>query len=90
MMLPLLLEIYMAYYNYCVFFKRIATYKGWTINGIFDYVVRKLIALGDATGTNYITANIIVYILPLTIILICGYIGWVIYTVNRKPSEAIK
>lgn len=90
MLIPILMEINMARGNASIFFDRIATYKGMTINGIFDYVVQQLLNLGNATGTNYIVANILVYIWPLAAILIFGYIGWIIFTVNRKPAQLVK
>ncbi|MDE5874414.1 MAG: hypothetical protein K2H15_02105 [Muribaculaceae bacterium] len=42
----------------------------------FDMVVRFLMDLGTATHTNYICANIMVYIMPPVLILLTDYLMW--------------
>ncbi|MDE6028145.1 MAG: hypothetical protein K2G23_08745 [Muribaculaceae bacterium] len=83
-----LLELTMIYFNFSMFMFRVISYGDMNNRQIFDVVVKMLIALGEETHTNYITANIIVYILPLVAILLIGYIGWIIYTVNKKDKTA--
>ena len=85
---PVLLELAMIYFNFSMFMFRVISYGDMNNRQIFDVVVKMLIALGEETHTNYITANIIVYILPLVAILLIGYIGWIIYTVNKKDKTA--
>lgn len=81
--IPLVLEGCLAWDNIGIYFQRITAYKGMSINAIFDYVVSYLIGLGNNTGTNYVTANIIVYIFPLIAILFVGYLAWIIYIVGK-------
>ena len=88
-LVPVILECLMALFNFDLYRMRVENYEGMTTNQIFDYAVRMLIDLGTITGTNYITANVIVYILPLVAILLIGYLAWVILTVNRRPDIAI-
>lgn len=82
--IPLIFEGCLAYHNAAIYSQRVATYKGMSINEIFSYVVDTLIELGKATGTDYVTANMIVYIFPLIAILLVGYVAWIIYTLNKK------
>ena len=80
----MIFEVCLAWHNAAIYFQRVETYKGMSINEIFSYVVDTLIELGKATGTDYVTANMIVYIFPLIAILLVGYLGWIIYTLNKK------
>lgn len=89
-LLSLFSATYIATIYYCVneFFHRIASYKGLTNQEIFDFVVSKLsrMAQGAPEGHfyivnehvsyGYVMANMEVYILPLSIVLICGFIQW--------------
>lgn len=85
--IPIGLECWLAARNINIYFERIATYEGMGINEIFNYVVAYLINLGHATGTDYVTANIMVYIFPLVSILLVGYLAWMNYKINyRQPS----
>lgn len=83
---------------YCIrdFFLRIAAYKGMSNREIFDYVVAKLSAMaysyppgrfriftGESISYGYIMANIEVYILPISIVLLCGFI-------QRRISKRIR
>ncbi len=69
--------------------ERLETYNGMTNRQIFDYVVEKLREMGscfDGTvaiaghevGLRYIVFNITTYILPITIVLLCGVIQRII------------
>lgn len=82
--LPIFGEMALAVFSFLVFRNRIVTYENMSHSQIFSTAVDMLLTLGETTHTNYITANIIVYILPLVLILLTGYLGWLIYTVNRK------
>lgn len=82
--IPMIFEVCLAWHNAAIYFQRVETYKGMSINEIFSYVVDTLIELGKATGTDYVTANMIVYIFPLIAILLVGYLAWIIYTLNKK------
>lgn len=77
-MIPLAVELFMIRQNVNIYFERKATYAGMSINEIFRYVVDYLLAM----------ANMYVYILPMLIILIMGYIARVIYNRNRKVKTA--
>ena len=83
-----LLELGMIYFNFNMFMFRVISYGHMNNGQIFDVVVKMLIGLGKETNTNYITANMIAYIFPLLAILFIGYIGWIIYTVNKKDKTA--
>ncbi len=76
---------------YCIrdFFLRIAAYRGMSNREIFDYVVAKLSAMasvypsgrfriftGESISYGYIMANMEVYILPVSVVLLCGLIQW--------------
>lgn len=87
-MIPLAVELFMIRQNVNIYFERKATYAGMSINEIFYYVVEYLRAMGRDTHTNYVLANMYVYILPMLIILIVGYIARVIYNRNRKVKTA--
>ena len=80
----IMFEAYLAGHNAGIFFNRFTHYKGMSIDAIFKYVVEYLISLGEKTGTDYVTANIIVYIFPLMVILLGAYLGWVIHTLTKK------
>ncbi|MDE6409362.1 MAG: hypothetical protein K2K81_03840 [Muribaculaceae bacterium] len=80
----IMFEAYLAGHNAGIFFNRFTHYKGMSIDAIFKYVVEYLISLGEKTGTDYVTANIIVYIFPLMAILLGAYLGWVIHTLTKK------
>ena len=84
--IPMIFEACLGWYNATIYSQRVATYKGMSINEIFSYVVDTLIELGKATGTDYVTANMIVYIFPLIAILLVGYLGWIIYTLNKAEK----
>lgn len=81
-LIPLGLEIVAVICNFRVFRNRMITYSELSINQIFDTAVKMLVTLGEKTHTNYITANIIVYIMPVIAILLIGYIAWIIFTLN--------
>lgn len=83
-LIPIGLESILIVYNFGVFRHRVATYAGLNIDRIFNTAVKMLISLGERTHINYITANIIIYILPLVATLLVGYLGWVVYTLNRN------
>ncbi|MBD5357001.1 MAG: hypothetical protein HDR88_08380 [Bacteroides sp.] len=85
MLLPISIEAYMVYNSIMTYLERKVTYTGMTIEAIFNYVVNYLIKMGRDSHTNYILANMYVYILPLIIILITGYAGKRIYK-NTKRS----
>lgn len=84
---PILLELIMAYSNYYIFRSRVILYRGMDDSQIFHTVVKTLVAIGDDTHTNYITANVILYILPLVAVLAVGFLAWVIYTVTRVKTD---
>lgn len=72
---------------YCVieFLERLQTYSGMTNRQIFDFVVNKLRVMGDiyphktltlfngeTIGFGYIMANIEVYLLPVSLVILLG------------------
>lgn len=82
---------YIAIFGYCVkeFIHRISIYSEMSKPQIFDFVVQKLNVMGnnypkgvihlphgDSITYGYIMANIEVYILPISIVLLCGLIQW--------------
>lgn len=86
---------------FCIneFFSRISTYKGMDNRQIFDYVVNKLsvmgasypagrfrIFTGESISYGYIMANIEVYILPISVVLLCGFIQWRIIKRSQKKQ----
>lgn len=86
---------------FCIteFLSRISTYKGMDNRQIFDYVVNKLsvmgasypagrfrIFTGESISYGYIMANIEVYILPISFVLLCGLIQWRIIKRMRKKQ----
>ncbi len=88
---------YIAILGYCIkeFIQRISTYSGMSKRQIFDFVVQKLndigdnypkgiinLPHGDSVTYGYIMANIEVYILPISIVLLCGLIQR--YTLNKQ------
>ncbi|MDE5663302.1 MAG: hypothetical protein K2I37_04630 [Muribaculaceae bacterium] len=87
-MIPLAVELFMIRQNVNIYFERKATYAGMSINEIFRYVVDYLLTMARDTDTNYVLANMYVYILPMLIILIVGYIARIIYNRNRKVKTA--
>ncbi len=88
MLLPISIELYMVFDNIMTYIHRRIAYKDMSIDGIFNYVVDYLLEMAREDHTNYILANMKVYILPLYIILITGYIGKVIY--RRTKQQSIK
>ena len=76
-------EAVMGIYSLQTFISRRTLYSDMSIDGIFDYVVAYLMRLGSETHTNYVVANMIVYILPLTMILLLGLVGRIIYMENE-------
>lgn len=83
--------IYISIITYCTyeFIHRVIEYSGMTNPQIFDFVVQELSKMGDMypkgrinlfTGESisygYIMANMEVYILPISIVLLCGLIQW--------------
>lgn len=83
--------IYVCTIIFCIteYFSRISTYKGMDNHQIFDYVVNKLNLMGasypsgkfsilneESISYGYIMANMEVYILPISIVLLCGFIQW--------------
>lgn len=87
-LIPIGMEGLMAMFNYDTYRMRVELYQGMSTDQIFDYAVKMLVSLGEKTHTDYITANIIVYILPPLSILFIAYLGWIIYTLHRKRPEA--
>lgn len=102
--LSVILLSYLAIIAYCTreFFDRYATYAGMTNRQIFDYVVNKLRVMGDVypkgsiklftgetIGYGYIMANIEVYLLPLSIVLILGLIQWRLIRKSSAPTRRI-
>ncbi|MBD5360465.1 MAG: hypothetical protein HDR87_07115, partial [Bacteroides sp.] len=79
MVLPAFAEAYMAYDGIQTYLVRKALYAGMTNDAIFKYVVDYLMKMGESSHTNYVLANMYVYILPFLLILIVGLIGWMIY-----------
>lgn len=94
--------IYVCTIIFCIteFFSRISTYKGMDNHQIFVYVVNKLNLIGvsypaggfrlfngESISYGYIMANMEVYILPISILLLCGFIQWRISKRDRfkKP-----
>lgn len=86
---------YIAIVGYCVqeFIERVHTYSGMTNRQIFDYVVHKLRVMGEVypqksfilftgepIGYGYIMANMEVYLLPISIVLLLGLIQWKLTT----------
>lgn len=93
---------YIAVSGYCVkeFINRISTYSGMSKRQIFDFVVQKLNIMGDnypkgmihlphgdSITYGYIMANIEVYILPISIVLLCGLIQWRILKRNKPNAH---
>ncbi len=83
--------VYVYEIRLCIseFLMRISTYEGMTNRQIFNFVVKKLqdmgefypnmtvtIPTGESITYGYIMANMEVYLLPLSIVLICGIIQW--------------
>ncbi len=90
--------VYIYEIRLCIseFLIRISTYAGLTNRQIFNFVVKKLqemgeiypnmtvtIPTGESVTYGYIMANMEVYLLPLSIVLLCGIIQW-------KLSKRIK
>lgn len=85
--LSFLCLLYLTMVWFCVkeFFERLHTYAGMGNRQIFDYVVNKLRVMGEVyphktftlftgetIGFGYIMANMEVYLLPLSLILLLG------------------
>ncbi len=83
--------IYIYEIRLCIaeFMIRVSTYAGMTNRQIFNFVVKKLqdigevyptmtihIPTGESVTYGYIMANMEVYLLPLSIVLLCGIIQW--------------
>lgn len=83
--------LYVSIITYCIyeFIHRVIEYSGMTNPQIFDFVAQELSKMGDMypkgriylfTGESisygYIMANMEVYILPISIVLLCGLIQW--------------
>lgn len=81
----------------CELFVRLHTYGGMTNHQIFDFVVHKLsvigsvypagrfrIFTGESISYGYIMANMEVYLLPISIVLLPGIIQW---RLTRKISK---
>ncbi len=85
-MIPLAAEFFMIWQNVNIYFERKATYAGMGINEIFSYVVDYLMTMAKNTHTNYVLANMYVYILPMLIILCVGFAARVVYKKNRNPE----
>ncbi len=93
--------IYIVISAYCVkeFIQRFSTYSGMNNRQIFNFVVQKLndmgdsypkgiihLPHGDSITYGYIMANIEVYILPISIVLLCGLIQWYILKSYRQAK----
>lgn len=89
-LIPFGMEGILCLINMMILLWRIAEYQWMDINEIFDSVVIKLIDLGNSTHTNYIVANMIVYLLPMILILVVGFIGWAIYYANPLEDKTGK
>ncbi len=84
--LPMLAEAYMLYDCIHTYIVRKALYAGMSNDAIFKYVVDYLIKMGERSHTNYVLANMYVYILPFLLILIIGLIGLIIYRFTKKSK----
>ena len=84
-----LIYVYTAVNCVIEYSERVHTYVGMTNRQIFDFVVHKLRVMGEAypqksftlfTGESisfgYIMANMEVYIMPISILLLLGLIQW--------------
>lgn len=82
---------YIAVITYCVneLMSRLSEYAGMTNRQIFDYVVNKLSVMGqnypsgrfqildfETVSYGYIMANVEVYIVPISLVLLLGIIQW--------------
>lgn len=89
--LSVLSFIYIYEIRQCIleFCNRLSIYSGMTNRQIFDFVVKKLrdmgefypymnihLPSGESITYGYIMANMEVYIFPLSIVLLCGFIQW--------------
>lgn len=88
-LVPMAMELALISYNVNVYQQRAALYAGWSIDRIFNHVVNMLITLGQRTSTNYITANMIIYLLPLAAILLTALLAHLIATLTPSKSNAI-
>lgn len=92
-------DIAIGIYCYHELISRLAEYAGMTNHQIFDYVVHKLSVMGqdypagrfkildfETVSYGYIMANMEVYILPISIIILLGLIQWRI----SKKIDTIK
>lgn len=82
-LIPLSAEIYLTWHNVQIYPQRKATYAGMSTDSIFQTSRDSLIQMAERT-TPYILANTYVYILPLIIILLTGFIAKIIYNRRRK------
>lgn len=87
MTLPVIAEGYMLYDCIRTYKVRKALYAGMTNDAIFKYVVDYLMKMGERSHTNYVLANMYVYILPFLEILIVGLIGLIIYRFTKQVSS---
>lgn len=83
-LIPLSAEIYLAWHNVQIYLEHKATYAGMSLDSIFQTSRDSLIQMAERTQTPYILANTYVYILPLIIILLTGFIAKIIYNRRRK------
>lgn len=86
-LIPLFAEIYFIWQNVQVYFERKALYTGMSNDAIFKYVVDYLIEMAKRSHTNYILANMYVYILPMLMILAVGFAGKLIYNKTRTNIQ---
>lgn len=70
---PIAAEGWFVFAGVNTFIERKTIYEGMNIREIFNYVVDYLIKLGETSGTNYVLANMYVYILPLILILAAAF-----------------
>ena len=87
MVLPMLAEAYMLYDSIHTYIVRKALYVGMSNDAIFKYVVDYLTKMGERSNTNYVLANMYVYILPFLLILIVGLTGLIIYRFTKKSRH---
>lgn len=83
-LIPLSVEIYMAWHNVQIYLEHKATYAGMSIDNISQTSHDSLRQIGEHTLTPLLLANTYDYILPLIIILLTGFIAKIIYNRRRK------
>lgn len=87
MVIPILVEGWLGVWCVGRFLKNFVEFKTMSIGQYFYQEVVELLELGRETGTNYVVANMIVYIFPLLVVLFVGYVGWVIWTLTWRSQE---